>query len=238
MLKNKKQGLINDDIVEDYKASPILKNKKIIVLIILIIAILIAGTIMIIVKGLNYDLMYSKNTKIQAYIKSDFEIKDIKKIVNETFIGKRSYIQNINIVENMLIITVEQASDDEINTLIQKINEKYNIELTNDDLVINKDTNINMIDIINQYIAPIVITIAIILAYLLIRFKKIGLFKILLYTIASVVLSQCLYISIIAISRIPVNFMTIPVALLIFIINIYILALIFERKLAGEKVKK
>lgn len=215
-----------------------LKNKKTIALIIIIGAILIAGLVMTIVKGINYDLIYSKSTRIEIYIEPNFEMNDIKSIIESTFGNQKYIIQKVNMSEKMIGVTLKEISEDQINSFVQKINEKYATELTADDIQIYQNSNIKIEDIVYQYILSIILSLIIILIYLMLRFRKLGVWKVLLNTIASLILIQLLYISIYSITRLPINIITIPIALLIFVLNIFVLTLKFENKLLKKEFDK
>ena len=66
------------------------KMKLIMILIVLIAMIGIAITATI---GLNVDLKYQASQKIELYIEKEFEISDIKSIVNEVMPKTKTIIQ-------------------------------------------------------------------------------------------------------------------------------------------------
>ena len=59
-------------------------------------------------------------------------------------------------------IVVEQITDEEKEELINKINEKYGVSLTVDDLTINSNSNIRIRDLVKPFIIPTIISIILI----------------------------------------------------------------------------
>lgn len=207
-----------------------LKNKKIISLLAIILIIIIAGIIMLCVKGMNYELLYGANTTIETYINSDVQLSDIKAIVDETF-GTENNIRLLDELDNDILITVKTASDEQIDTLISKINEKYSLELSKSNLIIENNARVKLLDLVKPYIFPVVLTTLVILAYFIIRYRNYGIIKVVVYTILTVVVLQVLVLSFYAITRIPVNHLTMPISMLVFILSILGLVKFFENKI-------
>ena len=122
---------------------------------ILLICLLIAGIIVIAVKGFNVGLKYSENTQIAINIGKTFEINDIKQITSEVFKGQRVIIQKVELYEDMVQITVKEASEGQINELNTKINEKYELENSIDDVEVVQNANVRLRTLIKPYILPI-----------------------------------------------------------------------------------
>ena len=209
-----------------------LKNKKI--LPILVLVIIIVGVIMLAIKGMNYGLIYGNNTTIKMNLKLEKEVEDI---IKEVF-GKQYNIKTANNTEENIIITVKTASEEQINTFITKINEKYNLSISNEDLEIMNNTKINVKDIIRPYVIPTVITSTIVILYFVIRYKKLGILKTLITTLLTILGTQMFYLSIYAIARIPVNELAMPISMLILILSFIILAEIFEKDILKLKSNK
>ena len=209
-----------------------LKNKKI--LPILVLVIIIVGVIMLAIKGMNYGLIYGNNTTIKMNLKLEKEAEDI---IKEVF-GKHYSIKTDNNTEENIIITVKTASEEQINTFITKINEKYDLSIANEDLEIMNNPKINGKDIIRPYVAPTVITSIIVVLYFTIRYKKLGILKTLITTLLTILGTQMVYLSIYAIVRIPVNELAMPISMLILILSFIILAEIFEKDMLKIKSNK
>ena len=181
-------------------------TKKQKILSVIIAVIIIAGAIVTGVKGLNYDLRYQETKNIELYIAKDFEIADIKAI-----------------------------TDEQKQSIIDKINEKYQTELSADSTQIQTIPHTRGRDIVKPYITPFIISTAIILAYMAIRYRKIGVLRTLLKTIATSVIAQAVLLSIIAITRIPVGRLTIPMIVTVYMLTLVGLTTNFEKKLEIKK---
>ena len=121
--------------------------------------------------------------------------------------------------------------------MITKINEKYDKEISADDVTIEENANIRGRDIIKPYITPFIIVTVIILAYLAIRYYKINSLKVITKSFITIVIAQLLLLSIIAITRMPIGLWTMPTVLAIFIISIYMITTKFDKDLE-EKTKE
>ena len=139
------------------------KDKKNIFLVVLAVIILV-GIIMFCIKGLNYNLFYGKNTTISITTEQAIDKSELQQIVEETIGGKVS-VRNLNDLSNSLLITIKGISDEQKTNLLTKVNEKYSLELKEEDLEITNNASIKLIDIIKPYITPSVISIVLILAY-------------------------------------------------------------------------
>ena len=70
-----------------------MKTKKI--LIFSLIILILAGMVIVALKGFNVDLMLRKHDSIEYTIGKDFEIKDVKEISKEVFQNKKVVIKVI-----------------------------------------------------------------------------------------------------------------------------------------------
>ena len=208
------------------------KDKKNIFLAIIGIVIL-AGIIMFCIKGLNYNLSYGKNASISVNMGKDVDKNEVKQLVEET-IGSNANVRTLNESNSSILITVKEISDEQKNNLVAKINEKYSLELSQEDLKITNNAQIKLCDLIKPYIAPSIISIALIMIYFVIRYRKFKIGKIILETMGSIVISEAFLFSIYAITRIPVNSLTMPLAVILFVI--VIIALI--EKYRKEDIKR
>lgn len=212
------------------------KNKKILIPLIIIAAILIIGIEILIVNGLEYSLRYSQNDKLNIYIETGYNSKDIKEITKEVLEDSKFDIQSGGTNKNVVVITAKEISEEQMDGIIEKINEKYEIELDRDENA-RKTTNSNveLIDIIMPYIMSTVVSAMLILAYMMIRYRKIGIIKVMVSTTLVIIATQLLYISIVAIIRIPVTLLTMPISLVLFVLSIIVCGLTFEKKMKAIK---
>lgn len=207
-----------------------LKNKKIIALLSVILVIILAGVVMLFVKGMNYSLVYGDNTTVELYLETEFEMSDVQNIITEVF-GNDIKTRQINNLNKDILIITKSAQDEQIDNLISKINEKYGLELEKNDLIITNSAKISILDLIAPYIIPVIITAIIIIAYIVIRYKKIGIRNVLLASILPIIIIQLLLFSIYAITRLPINEYTMPISMLLYIITVIVIIEKFEKDL-------
>ena len=210
-------------------------TKKQKILSVIIAVIIIAGAIVTGVKGLNYDLRYQETKNIELYIAKDFEIADIKVITDEVMGKSPVIIRKVEVYEDSVSITAKEITDEQKQSIIDKINEKYQTELSADSTQIQTIPHTRGRDIVKPYITPFIISTAIILVYMAIRYRKIGVLRTLLKTIAISVIAQAVLLSIIAITRIPVGRLTIPMIVTVYMLTLVGLTTNFEKKLEIKK---
>lgn len=203
--------------------------------IVLMILIIIAGIVMIAVKGFNFDLKYQDTQRVELYLQTEFNIADIKQITNEVFGNQKVMIQKVEVFEDSVSITTTSISDEQKNNLITKINEKYGTELTAEDTQVQHIAHTRGRDIIKPYIIPFAIAILITLIYLGIRYYKLNTVKVVSKTIGIMLLSQVLLFSIIAITRIPIGRLTIPIVILVYLFTLFGMTSRFENNLEKKK---
>lgn len=204
-----------------------------------LVCIIIAGIIVIATMGLKADIIYSKNVEIDVYLGKTFNEKDIQTIVNEVFPNERAIIQEIELFEDMVSITLpDNKTEEELNNKVEelnnKINEKYELENKVEDIQVTHNPKIKLSSIITPYIISFGISILIILIYVSIRYRKLGVIRTIISYILSIGASEMLLLSIIAITRFPVNRSVIPLGLILSVIVITILGFKNEKELMGK----
>ena len=214
-----------------------LKLKK--VILIIAILIIVAGGVVISTIGFNVGLDYSESQNIKIYFETEYDKDGLKQIVNDVFGNETRKFQDIEYFDDAVSITVKTASENQINSLEEKIIQEYNIDDIESHVIINNVPNYRLRDLIKLYIIPLVITTVVIFAYLGIRFRKLGVKKAVLLPLGLLSLLEMIYISIIAICRIPFGRLVIPIALLIYIaIMVYILARLSKMEETKVEPKK
>ena len=206
--------------------------------IILMLLVIIAGIVMIAVKGFNFDLKYQDTQRVELYLKTEFNIADIRQITNEVFGNQKVMIQKVEVFEDSVSITTTSISDEQKNNLITKINEKYGTELTTEDTTIENIGHTRGRDIIKPYIIPFAIAVIVVLVYLGIRYYKLVIVKVIGKSIGIMVLVQVLLFSIIAITRIPIGRLTIPMVILVYLLTLFGITNMFEKNLSKKKLEE
>lgn len=188
---------------------------------IVIIAIIVIGIVMLYTKGLNFDVAYAQSTKI-AITLDDMNLEDIKNKAEEIFGKNDINVQTVGDFNEEIIITVTNMQDEELTNFKNELT-----NLNNGEEKTITTTNVGVVqplDLIKPYISPVVIATVIMSVYMAIRYRKNGVLKQLLTPILSVTILEFLFLSIIAIVRIPIGIYIMPTATLIYIITmIYVI---------------
>lgn len=173
--------------------------------IILFSLIVVISIIIVCIKGFNVRLEYAENTSVTINIEKEFNVEDIKNIANEVFGKEKVIVQQVEVYKDVAQITVKDVSDEQLENLKTKINEKYELDRQVSDFRIEKKANTRLRDIVAHYILPVAISFVIIHVYELIRFRKLGKVNIICTTILPVIISQIALACVYAICRIPIG---------------------------------
>ncbi len=206
--------------------------------IILIALVIIAGIVMIAVKGFNFDLKYQDTQRVELYLKTEFNISDIRQITDEVFGNQKVMIQKVEVFEDSVSITTTSISDEQKSNLITKINEKYGTEITAEDTTVENIGHTRGRDIIKPYIVPFAIAAIVVLIYLGIRYYKLSIAKVIAKSIGIMALAQILLFSVMAIARIPIGRLTIPMVILVYLLTLFGITTKFEKDLSKKKLEE
>ena len=212
-----------------------MKQKSAKIIIALIAIILIAGTIMICTKGLVFGLNYEDSKKVEINLGKQFEEKDIKEITNDVFGKQPVLIQAIEVYKDAVSITTTEISDEQKANLITKLNEKYGTELKADSTEIINIPNMKIRDLVKPYVTSFAISTVLILVYIAIRYRKLGSIKTMINSLLIIVVGQVVLFSLIAITRIPVGRLTIPMVLIVYVCTLLGITNCLEKKLKLKK---
>lgn len=210
-------------------------TKKTKLICIVLAIVIIAGIAVVATMGFNIQLDMQNNNIIELNIEKDFEISDIKNIINEIFGNQEVIIQKVEVFEDTVSITAKEITDEQKKQIIDKVNEKYGTELNSDNIEIQYIPNMKLKDLVKPYIFAFSLSSVLIILYMMIRYKKLGAIKILLKTICSIIIAQAALLSIIAITRVPVGRLTIPMVIIVYIVTLFALTNNFENKLTEIK---
>lgn len=204
---------------------------------VLLICLIIAGIIVISTSGFNVGLKYSEHIEISINVGSQFNVADIKAITKEVFGNTDVLVQQVELYKDMVQITVKEATEEQISSLNDKINEKYEIENQLTDIKIVHISNVRLRSIIKPYILPISIVSIITIVFAMIVFRKLGALKVAYEVATSIVAPQAILASLYAVTRIPINRLTSIIAIIIFIISL-VLPMVKFNKVKEEKLKE
>ena len=199
--------------------------------------IIILGAVITLTMGLKADISYRKNVEISIHIGKKVDIEEIEQIAKEVFPKETLKVQGIEFFEDTVSITMNSKTDKELKEKLEqlntKINEKYSLENTVEkNIRVIHNPKVKLSSIIKPYIAPIAISMLIIMLYAVIRYKKLGMIQTALTYFIYTFVGEATYLSIIAITRFPINRMVVPVGLVLYIMIITTLSFINERKLS------
>ena len=198
--------------------------------------IIIVGTIITLTIGLKADIIYSKNVEIDIYVGEIVKVDEIKEIAKEVFPEEKMIIQEIELFGDMVSIIMPDKSDEELQDKLEelnnKINEKYETEnKVEESIWVTHNPKIKLSSILKPYILPIIISTVIILVYSIIRYKKLGITKVIINYVLYIGAVEAVFLSIIAITRFPINRLIIPIGLVLYATTVTVLAFINEKKL-------
>lgn len=207
-------------------------NKKVFYAI--LICVIIAGAIVIATMGLKTDITYSKNLRLDIYLGKEYTREDIEQVAKEVFGNERMQLQQVEYYGDMFTITLPQEVeelDSKIEQLTNKLNEKLGLEVKKENIAKVYQPHIRLSSVLKPYLVPLAISMIVILAYVMIRFRKIGVWKTLAFYVLTVLASELLYLSILAICRVPINRLVTPIGLAIYVIVITVVTAKQEKKL-------
>lgn len=195
-----------------------MKDKTTIKAIIAIVILLIIGIAIIVTNKFEYSVDYSKNVRIELYLGKSFEINDILEIANDVYENEKIIVQKAGPFQDTIAITVKSTTDEQNDKILSKINEKYETSITTEDLNLYYNSNYKGRDIIEQYLIAGMIAGIAILVIFVIRYKKIGILKVISSVIAIFICTQVLYLTLTSIFNMQINNITIAsyIAILIF----------------------
>ena len=200
------------------------KNIKIIFIALVALVILI-GIVVVGIWGYNKELKFEKIQSIDIYVEQKVDESKIKNIVHEA-LGNANYtVQTVEIYKDMVTIRSEQITEEQKNNIVNKIKENYEFKQTAEETTINTVPATRIIDMYRGYILPFTISGILVLVYMVIRYYKKGILKVLARTVAIPVFGELFLLSVIVIARIPVGRFT-P----ILVIGMYIAAILIVIK--------
>ena len=212
--------------------------KKIIYIILAVV--IIVGITITAIMGLNVDVIYKTHEEVRVHIGKETNIKEIEAIAKEVFENKKIVVSNIEEFNDLFLIKVESCSEEEIENLKQKVAEKYEIEDKETIITKNQIPNLRLRDLIKPYIMPeyympLLVSTALILVFMAVRFKNLGSIKVCIQTVLMIGIAELLLFSIIAITRYPVNRYVIPAGLVVYTGTIIITNMQFMKNLEAQK---
>ena len=195
----------------------------------LFICLLIAGIIVVATLGFNVGLDYRAVNQIAVNVGQEYKVQDVKNIVNQVY--KENKVQQVEIYKDLLQISVYGQTEAENTELINKLNEFYGTALTvENDLTVTRQANVHLKDLIKPYILPVAISFVLVALYYMLVYKAQGSFNVLFSYLQHVIGAIALYVSLVAITRVQINTLVIPLGLIVYAGAILTFGFLYERK--------
>lgn len=206
-----------------------MKNKNIIIYIIICL-IIIAGIAVWETKGFRTEIQFTPRKEIELTNYTGIEVSDIESIASEVLGNTRFMVQRVETFGNAVVIVAKDITEEQRDSIVTKFNEKYGTKLESKNIEIVSIPFTRIKDVIKKYIAPAIVSLALVLAYFVIRFKKIGWKKVAIKTILTPIVAELLLFSIISITRLPFSRLAVSIGVGLYISIIIVLTVIFENE--------
>ena len=193
-------------------------NKKLIICIIAVV-IMVVGAIMANTMGFNKGLEYNSYTRFLVYMNKESNLDDVRELVKEVYNGEFD-VSYIDEFKDTISIRAHDISDEQIETLKTKLKEKYEFENVDENIVTFNTASVGTFELVKDYIVPFAIIFFVVMIYFAFAFKKLGWLNGLVIPAITIIIINALYVSIIAICRIPINLLTVPVGVFVYIISL------------------
>lgn len=199
----------------------------------LIALLVIAGIIVVALKGFNVELKYRHHQKIELNISEEVEIAKIQKVADEVFGKNNANVQIIEVYKDAVQITAAEISEEQKNSVVEKINVLYpqegDVLIKAENVEINTNTNVRLRDVLKPYIYPGVIVTIAVLIYFAIRYRKLGILKSIVQPVVVLILTQVILLSVLAIVRFPMGRLTTPLILLVYVSSLICISAKMEK---------
>lgn len=195
-------------------------SKKSKILIIVLIIIFIIAIVLTGIRGLNVDLNYAEGVSIIFDLDQQFNTDDVKSIAREVWQDGQIIVQKVEVYNESVLIKVSSVNEEQIESLVTKINEKYSLELASADIAVQYNSNVQIRDIISPYVVPLIIATALIVVYYSIRFRGV---KEIVELLVKLIFAEGIVYSIYAITRLPIDVLTMPIVMIVYAgVTIYV----------------
>lgn len=167
---------------------------------------------------------YNIKQNITISIGKEYNVEDIKSIAKEVLEKEDVKVEKSSEDENYVVIESELISEKTLETLNNKINEKYELQNTTSSIgasqiiTANEIGRVRLTDMAKQYIIYISIATILVLIYFAIRFRKLGVSKVLIKSVLLLAFSEIFYMAIIAVTRYPIDKPVVIAAIAIYLI--------------------
>lgn len=196
------------------------QKNKIIIASSIISLIILAGIVVVGIWGFNKELRFAQSQKIDIYVEQRVDTDKIKIIANEV-LGMHNMVQTVEIYQDMVTIRAISISEEQKNTIVNKVKEIYEFEQTIDKVNIDTVPATRIRDMYKQYVLPLIISGVLVVVYMIIRYHKKGILKVVATTVSVPVIAELILLSWMAIVRIPIGRFTPILIILVYIASIW-----------------
>lgn len=177
------------------------------------IALVVIGIIFFFINGMQFDIDFTGGTVINAKLNSDFTEQDVLNLVKEVT-DKTATVQKTGEDSKGVMISFSEISEEEVNKVKEKINEKYKTSVTNEDgSVTAQDVEINTkvveatygAEIRKNTIIAVLVALVLMVVYISIRFQKLGGMRSALSAIIGLVHNVLIVTAVYVIFKITIN---------------------------------
>ena len=212
------------------------KTKIKIALNLVVLGIIIAGIVIIVNRGMNVSLDFSVKSRIEIPLEQEFNNNDILQISKEVIGKKRNiYVTKVEVFSDIAAIESNSISNEEKNMIVDKINEKYQKNISKDNIDIEYIANNRLLEVAEPYVISMSISFALILIYMGIRFRKQKGILVMLKMAATTIILQLVLISIYAIGMIQVDRIAFSNSLILYVISVIVGTYVLEKE--NDKIK-
>ena len=195
------------------------QKNKIIIASSVIALIILAGIVVVGIWGFNKELRFAQSQSVDIYVEQKVDASQIKRIAEEV-LGMHNMVQTLEIYEEVVVIRAETISEEQKNAIVNKVKEIYQFDQTAEKTEIDTIPLTRIRDMYKKYVLPFVISIIVVAIYMVIRYYKKGIWKVLARTVFVPAIAEALLLSWMAIVRIPIGRFTPILVILAYIVSI------------------
>ena len=188
------------------------------------LAVIITGIVMGINGGFKLDIDFLGGTKIQVDLKQEFKNEEIEKLVKE-ITGSNPLVQKLSSGESSVSISTSPISEELSTKIVDKINEVY---VKSDEPTIKNIQPAFGKELIESALIAIITSIVLLLVYIIVRFKTLGV-SAAITAILALVHDALFIIAIYGIFELPINSTFVAVILTIIGYSINDTIVVYDR---------
>ena len=186
---------------------------------------IIIGILVTAVFGLKYNFDIKGGTRLQIYLGREFDVKDIGSITKEV-LNSSANIEKIDFLGESVAITSDEITDENIEEIILKLNEKYETdEYTTGHTQTVNIPNVRMRDLVSNYMFSLIMAAVIALVYVVFIGKD-RIWNVSLMAVG-IIVSALLLLSVLAVFRIIIDKSILMSGVITFILTVLFILIRF-----------